>query len=194
MAEGNDKPKVKAVRDLLNALVEMHPGTDEQDVMIRLAMAVALDAVESYLYEGKYTPSVMPVGDKDGVILASAAGHFLSQDEQELLRDRQASRALDALEARVAGLGKTHDELREICRKFVKSEGIEICVDEQVQAILSGDPSGGARLRAFRMMRDRYPLDHAESKRLVEDYIASLPDEPEPEPEFSPVDDDDIPF
>ena len=196
MDESTEKPKVMAVRDLLNSLVAMHPGGDEEDVMIRLAMAVALDAVESYLYEGKYTPSVVPVSDKDGFAVASSMTHFLTEEEQDLLRARQASVALNALEARVVSFGKTRDELREICQKFVLGQGIPIRVDDQIKSVLGEHHSSVNKLGAARLMCDRYPLSHKQAVQCLDEYIEAMP---RPLPTLAAdltvdVDDDDIPF
>jgi len=61
-----DKVRSIRIRDLLNAITALEDGEDQESVVIRCALAVAVETLEEWLYDRKLTPSVVPVESVSG--------------------------------------------------------------------------------------------------------------------------------
>lgn len=62
----SDKVRSIRIRDLLNAITALEDGEDQESVVIRCALAVAVETLEEWLYDRKLTPSVVPVESVSG--------------------------------------------------------------------------------------------------------------------------------
>jgi len=60
---GAPSDRVVGVRDRLNEMIESIEGDDQESHVMRCCVAVAVEEMERWMYDGKYTPSVRPVDE-----------------------------------------------------------------------------------------------------------------------------------
>jgi len=104
--------KTVELRDRLNAIIESIQGEDQEAYIMRCCVAVGVEELEKWMYEGNYTPSVKPCTEKIVFLQGTSLKSELdidsdllpftqwSQEEKDAFRGGQEIRFIKAYRTR----------------------------------------------------------------------------------------------
>jgi hypothetical protein len=72
------------LRDRLNALIETLDQNEQDGLVLRCCLALAVEEVEKWMYQGQFTPSVVPVGSSPSVAVCPKCGHVYAEPVKEV--------------------------------------------------------------------------------------------------------------
>jgi hypothetical protein len=183
MAEQPDKETAKRYRDILNALIASLPGDEQDEVVTRCCIAVAVEELEKWLYNGEFTPSTVPAEevtgfqpslvvkpkaalDKNGkpkVALFTASDDELSLDERDSVERGERELAIRSVSERTSfGWDKAERVVIAYERELAEQEEL---TDYEKSEVLKGHKI--TAIRRYQKRRSMVGMDIKKAKHIV---------------------------
>jgi len=165
----SDKELSKRYRDLLNSIISTVVGDDQESEIVRCCLAVSVEELEDYIYDGKFTPSVRPASSTP--VAASSSTVQVSMPELELddeeMKMAVTGRKIEAIKQFRSRRGCDLLDAKNIVEAF-----IEFAKPTKEEIDLALKPPG-YKISAIKAYRTRTKLGLKFSKDAIEEGMAS---------------------